>query len=153
VRRRLAAILTSKKRNGRARQGSSAHHSARCVILRFPTSLLCRGHEPQEASLALRYALISRPLTSSCQGFSPPTWKAPKTREDRRQPLHASNLRRAKSLLIPTGRSEAVRLSVRNLENGVKLIAPTSLKRVRPAPNAKQLVLSESTGQIQEVYN
>jgi len=106
----------------------------------------------KERRLALRTALISRAADIVVvKGFAADL-EAPKTREIVAALQRLDIAAGAKVLLILDGPSEAVRLSVRNLET-VKLIAADQLN-VFDLLNAKQLVLSEEAlAKIQEVYN
>ncbi|APD49465.1 50S ribosomal protein L4 [Synechococcus sp. CS-602] len=142
------------KGTGRARQGSirTPLRPGGGVIFGPKPRSYAVAMNRKERRLALRTALISRAADIVVvKGFAADL-EAPKTREIVAALQRLDIAAGAKVLLILDGPSEAVRLSVRNLET-VKLIAADQLN-VFDLLNAKQLVLSEEAlAKIQEVYN
>jgi large subunit ribosomal protein L4 len=141
------------KGTGRARQGSIR------TPLR-PGGGVVFGPKPRsynlamnrkERRLALRTALMSRlDDLIVVKGFGA-TLEAPKTREITAALSRLGIDAGARVLLVLDGASEAVRLSVRNLEK-VKLIAADQLN-VFDLLNARKLVVGEEAlAKIQEVY-
>jgi len=141
------------KGTGRARQGSIR------TPLR-PGGGIIFGPKPRsyelamnrkERRLALRTALMSRTEDIvAVKGFGTGL-ESPKTREITAALQRLGVEPGAKVLLVLDGASEAVKLSVRNLEK-VKLIAADQLN-VFDLLNASKLVMSEEAlAKIQEVY-
>ncbi|MEB3264191.1 MAG: 50S ribosomal protein L4 [Synechococcus sp.] len=141
------------KGTGRARQGSIR------TPLR-PGGGVVFGPKPRsynlamnrkERRLALRTALMSRlDDLIVVKGFGA-TLEAPKTREITAALSRLGVAAGERVLLVLDGASEAVRLSVRNLEK-VKLIAADQLN-VFDLLNARKLVVGEEAlAKIQEVY-
>jgi len=154
---RLAASLTSQKKERSPRQGShSAHHSAPVVALIFGPrpSLLCRGHERKEAS-ARPGTAPDQPgrLTSSWSGF----------RRDLGSPQNARSWAALQRLDIAQGRKVLLILDgpsgsgcvsrSTNLGNG-EIDRRRPVERVRPAHAKQKLVLSEEAlAKIRRFYN
>ena len=142
------------KGTGRARQGSIR------TPLR-PGGGIVFGPKPRsyslslnrkERRLALRTALMSRVEDIMVvKGFGD-TLEAPKTKEITAALQRLGIASDTRVLLVLDGASEAVKLSVRNLER-VKLIAADQLN-VFDLLNAQKLVLNEGAlAKIQEVYS
>ncbi|MBM5818045.1 MAG: 50S ribosomal protein L4 [Cyanobacteriota bacterium] len=142
------------KGTGRARQGSIR------TPLR-PGGGIVFGPKPRayslslnrkERRLALRTALMSRVEDITVvKGFGD-TLEAPKTKEITAALTRLGITSDTRVLLVLDGASEAVKLSVRNLER-VKLIAADQLN-VFDLLNAQKLVLNEGAlAKIQEVYS
>ncbi|MEB3260962.1 MAG: 50S ribosomal protein L4 [Cyanobacteriota bacterium] len=142
------------KGTGRARQGSIR------TPLR-PGGGIVFGPKPRsyslslnrkERRLALRTALMSRVEDITVvKGFGD-TLEAPKTKEITAALQRLGIASDTRVLLVLDGASEAVKLSVRNLER-VKLIAADQLN-VFDLLNAQKLVLNEGAlAKIQEVYS
>jgi len=142
------------KGTGRARQGSirTPLRPGGGVIFGPKPRSYAVAMNRKERRLALRTALVSRAADIVVvKGFAADL-EAPKTREIVAALQRLDIAAGAKVLLILDAPSEAVRLSVRNLET-VKLIAADQLN-VFDLLNAKQLVLSEEAlAKIQEVYS
>ena len=142
------------KGTGRARQGSIR------TPLR-PGGGIVFGPKPRnyslslnrkERRLALRTALMSRvDDITVVKGFGD-TLEAPKTKEITAALQRLGIDSESRVLLVLDGASDAVKLSVRNLER-VKLIAADQLN-VFDLLNAQKLVLNEGAlAKIQEVYS
>ncbi len=141
------------KGTGRARQGSirTPLRPGGGIIFGPKPRKYTNGMNRKERRLALRTALMSRVDDLVVVKDFGKSLKAPKTKEitDALQRLGISSDK--KVLLILSSPSEALRLSVRNLEK-VKLIAADQLN-VFDLLNANSLVLGQNAlVRIQEVY-
>ena len=141
------------KGTGRARQGSirTPLRPGGGVVFGPKPRSYNLGMNRKERRLALRTALMSRiDAITVVKGFGTDL-SAPKTKEITAALARFGIEAGAKVLLILDNASEAVRLSVRNLEK-VKLIAADQLN-VFDLLNANHLVVSEEAlAKIQEVY-
>ena len=141
------------KGTGRARQGSirTPLRPGGGVVFGPKPRSYNLGMNRKERRLALRTALMSRiDAITVVKGFGTDL-SAPKTKEITGALARFGIEAGAKVLLILDNASEAVRLSVRNLEK-VKLIAADQLN-VFDLLNANHLVVSEEAlAKIQEVY-
>ncbi len=141
------------KGTGRARQGSirTPLRPGGGVVFGPKPRSYNLGMNRKERRLALRTALMSRiEAITVVKGFGTDL-SAPKTKEITAALARFGIEAGAKVLLILDNASEAVRLSVRNLEK-VKLIAADQLN-VFDLLNANHLVVSEEAlAKIQEVY-
>jgi large subunit ribosomal protein L4 len=141
------------KGTGRARQGSirTPLRPGGGVVFGPKPRTYNLAMNRKERRLALRTALMSRlDDLIVVKGFGA-TLDAPKTREITAALSRLGVAAGERVLLVLDGASEAVRLSVRNLEK-VKLIAADQLN-VFDLLNARKLVVGEEAlAKIQEVY-
>jgi large subunit ribosomal protein L4 len=141
------------KGTGRARQGSirtPLRPGGGIVFGPKPRSYEL-GMNRKERRLALRTALISRSADITVvRGFGTDL-EAPKTREITAALQRFGIGAEARVLLILEGASEAVKLSVRNLEK-VRLIAADQLNVVDLLGAHKLIINEEAIAKIQEVY-
>ena len=141
------------KGTGRARQGSirtPLRPGGGIVFGPKPRSYEL-GMNRKERRLALRTALISRSADITViRGFGQGL-EAPKTKEITAALQRFGIDSEARVLLILEGASDAVRLSVRNLEK-VRLIAADQLNVVDLLGAHKLVINEEAIARIQEVY-
>ncbi|MFM7085840.1 MAG: 50S ribosomal protein L4 [Cyanobium sp.] len=141
------------KGTGRARQGSirtPLRPGGGIVFGPKPRSYEL-GMNRKERRLALRTALMSRSADITViKGFGQGL-ETPRTREITEALQRFGIEAGAKVLLILEGASEAVKLSVRNLER-VKLIAADQLNVVDLLDANKLILNEEAIARIQEVY-